>query len=94
MSMTEKLDDMGKPAWIGLMVVSFIVFWPVGLGLLAFLIWSGRMGCGRHARHWHEARHHWKEHLRASCHLPHLRFLGPAHPATDECACSVPDVQA
>ena len=40
-----KLDDIGKPAWIGVMVAGFILFWPVGLGILAYLIWSGRMGC-------------------------------------------------
>lgn len=41
----DQLDRWGKPAWIALMVVSFIMFWPVGLALLAYLIWSGRMGC-------------------------------------------------
>jgi hypothetical protein len=46
-TIAERLDDMGKPAWIALMIVSFIVFWPLGLGILAYLIWSGRMGCGR-----------------------------------------------
>ena len=51
----EKVDEIGKPAWIGLLVLSFILFWPMGLALLAFLIWSGRMGCGRHGRYerWH-----------------------------------------
>jgi Protein of unknown function (DUF2852) len=44
--MVDRMDDVGRPAWIGLMVVAFIVFWPLGLGLLAFLLWSGRMGCG------------------------------------------------
>lgn len=44
--MILKLDDLGKPAWLVLMVVGFIVFWPVGLAVLAFLLWSGRMGCG------------------------------------------------
>ncbi len=39
------LDDFGKPAWIALMVVSFILFWPAGLVVLGFLIGSGRMGC-------------------------------------------------
>jgi hypothetical protein len=48
MGITARLDDIGKPAWIGLMVLSFIIFWPLGLALLAFLIWSGRMGCWRH----------------------------------------------
>jgi len=45
MELVAKLDDYGKPAWIALMVLGFIVFWPVGLALLAFLLWSGRMGC-------------------------------------------------
>ena len=44
--MVMKLDELGRPAWIGLMVVSFILVWPVGLAILAFLLWSGRMGCG------------------------------------------------
>jgi Protein of unknown function (DUF2852) len=47
--MVAKLDDLGRPAWIALMVVGFIVFWPVGLAVLAYLIWSGRMGCGRNS---------------------------------------------
>jgi hypothetical protein len=44
--MVERIDDYGRPAWIALMVVGFILFWPVGLAILAFLLWSGRMGCG------------------------------------------------
>jgi hypothetical protein len=51
MDLVGKIDDVGKPAWIGLMVLSFIVWWPLGLATLAFLFWSGRMGrgwCGRH----------------------------------------------
>ena len=50
-----RIDDFGRPAWIVLMVLGFIVFWPVGLGILAYLLWSGRMGCGRHdIDHWRE----------------------------------------
>jgi Protein of unknown function (DUF2852) len=48
MPITAKLDGWGLPAWIALMVVAFIVWWPLGLVVLAFLIWSGRMGCGMH----------------------------------------------
>ena len=44
------LDDVGKPAWIALMIVSFILFWPAGLVVLGFLIGSGRMGCWTHHR--------------------------------------------
>lgn len=42
------LDDYGRPAWIVVMVLGFILFWPIGLAILAYLLWSGRMGCGRH----------------------------------------------
>ena len=48
MDIAAKLDDIGKPAWIGVMVLGFILFWPIGLAILAYLIWSGRMSCGRH----------------------------------------------
>lgn len=44
------LDDRGKGAWIAAMVLGFIFFWPVGLALLAYMIWSKRMfanSCGR-----------------------------------------------
>ena len=37
------LDERGKGAWIATMVVGFIFFWPVGLALLAYMIWSKRM---------------------------------------------------
>ncbi len=37
------LDDRGKGAWIALMVVAFVVAWPLGLALLAYTIWSKRM---------------------------------------------------
>src|SRR5690554_1181197 len=45
MELVERIDDYGRPAWLGLMVVAFIVFWPAGLAILAYLLWSGRMGC-------------------------------------------------
>ena len=37
------LDDRGKGAWIAAMVLGFIFFWPIGLALLAYMIWSKRM---------------------------------------------------
>ncbi len=43
-SKTERwLDDKGKGAWIAAMVLGFIFFWPVGLALLFYMIWSKRM---------------------------------------------------
>jgi hypothetical protein len=46
------LDQRGKPAWIAAMVLGFIVFWPIGLALLAYMLWSKRLGgeCGRRHR--------------------------------------------
>ncbi|GAW33884.1 hypothetical protein RA2_00929 [Roseovarius sp. A-2] len=41
------LDRQGKPAWIIAMVLGFIVFWPIGLALLGYMIWSNRMSCSR-----------------------------------------------
>ncbi|GGG61686.1 hypothetical protein GCM10011415_04800 [Salipiger pallidus] len=37
------LDERGRPAWLVAMVLGFIFFWPVGLGLLGYMIWSKRM---------------------------------------------------
>jgi Protein of unknown function (DUF2852) len=48
MPITAKLDELGKPAWIALMILGFAVWWPLGLALLAFIIGSGRMGCSHH----------------------------------------------
>jgi hypothetical protein len=51
MPITAKLDEFGKPAWIALIVLGFWAWWPLGLAMLAFTIWSGRMGCGYHGGH-------------------------------------------
>ena len=41
------LDARGKGAWIAAMILSFIFFWPLGLALLAYMIWSKRMFSGK-----------------------------------------------
>ena len=65
----ERLDDIPRPAWIALVVVSFILFWPIGLALLIYLKWSGRMFCSRRYGYWsgpegrearREAREEWR----------------------------------
>ena len=52
MHVVATLDEYGKPAWITAMIVGFLLWWPIGLGVLAYLIWSGRMGCGAWKREW------------------------------------------
>lgn len=57
------LDQRGKWAWIAAMVLGFIIFWPVGLALLAYMIWGKQMfarSCG-HRRH-HDHAHGWGRH--------------------------------
>lgn len=54
------LDDRGKGAWIAAMVLGFIFFWPVGLAILAYMIWSKRMfsksnGCNMSRRDRHQS---------------------------------------
>ena len=34
----------GSRRWIAATVILFILAWPLGLALLAYMIWSGRMG--------------------------------------------------
>lgn len=53
------MEDMPKGAWIALMVIGFILFWPIGLAILGYMTWSGKLmrgwkhGCGRHSRRRH-----------------------------------------
>lgn len=53
------LDAKGRGAWIAVIVLGFIFFWPVGLALLAYVIWSKRMfkGCAQ-SRHAARCGHH------------------------------------
>lgn len=54
MPLVAKLDELGKPAWIALMILGFWMAWPLGFAILAFALWSGRMGCwsGRNMARW------------------------------------------
>ncbi len=59
----ERLDDLSKGAWIAILVVAFILAWPIGLLILGYLLWSGKMQswrseyrCGRRSRRRHGRR--------------------------------------
>ncbi len=45
MSLIAMVEEMPRPMLILMMVLGFIVFWPIGLVVLGYLIWSGDMGC-------------------------------------------------
>jgi hypothetical protein len=53
-----QLDAWGRPAWIAVMVLGFILIWPIGLAILFYMIWSNRMSCGKSHRRWrrHDAQ--------------------------------------
>jgi hypothetical protein len=70
------------------MVIGFIVFWPIGLAILAYILWSGRMGCShrygsmqewrdRAADRWERKRERWERHMqRWGAHRGGLRQTG------------------
>src|SRR5271155_632591 len=45
MTLVNRIDEFGRPGWIALTVLGFILCWPIGLIILGFLLGSGRMGC-------------------------------------------------
>lgn len=62
------LDRRGKFGWITAMVLGFIFFWPLGLALLAYMIWGKQMfgkSCRNRDHHGHhhrgDARRAWAE---------------------------------
>lgn len=72
-----KLDEMGKGAWILAMILGFVLFWPIGLAILFYMIWSGRMGCMHHGwnsemreewrarkQEWRDRKREWKQQMR------------------------------
>ena len=37
------IDRRGKGAWLATVILGFVFFWPLGLALLFYMIWSNRM---------------------------------------------------
>jgi hypothetical protein len=74
---TAKLDEWGKPAWIALIVLGFLAWWPLGLSILAFTIWSGRMGCGMHGHgRWEDRWQHKMERMQRKMDWMRARMAG------------------
>jgi len=36
--------NLPKPAWIAIMVLGFVFFWPIGLAVLGYMWWTGKFG--------------------------------------------------
>ncbi|MEJ2002594.1 MAG: DUF2852 domain-containing protein [Maritimibacter sp.] len=62
------LDAHGKGAWIAAAVLGFIFLWPIGLALLAYMIWSKRMfsnNCNGYGHNHRKFRHHMRSQARS-----------------------------
>src|SRR2546421_8671021 len=55
MPVVAKLDELGKPAWIALVILGFLIWWPLGLATLAFIAGSGRMSSAGSMTRWYGA---------------------------------------
>jgi Protein of unknown function (DUF2852) len=55
MPVVAKLDELGKPAWIAFMILGFLIWWPLGLATLAFIVGSGRMSSSGSIARWYGA---------------------------------------
>jgi len=81
------LDDRGKGAWIAAMVLGFIFFWPIGLALLAYMIWSKRMFSSSCHGSWRDARrerfHAMRDEMHARRHAAHSAMRPSGNTAFD-----------
>lgn len=63
-----------KPQWsfvtIALMVLGFIVFWPLGLAMLAYILWGEKFGgSADKAEAWVNAKRNWARNYRSGRHM-------------------------
>jgi hypothetical protein len=45
MPLAAWLDQLPTPAWIALAILGFVIWWPLGFAILAYILWSRTMGC-------------------------------------------------
>ena len=52
-------ESPSHPGWIALMILGFVFWWPIGLAILAYIIWGRKMhrhgygfGCGDRSERW------------------------------------------
>ena len=59
MSIAARLEELPNPMWIALAILGFVYWWPLGLAVLAYILWSGRMiCCGAGFGHRNNRAHH------------------------------------
>ncbi len=78
------LDERGKGAWIAAMVLGFIIFWPVGLAFLAYMIWSKRMFSNKCRGYRHHHHHEFHAEMRNRAHAMRSAARPSGNSAFDE----------
>ena len=72
MTQSRFIEASWNPLTIGLMILGFVIFWPLGLAVIAYVLWGDRIGhsvkemsddfnaqCGKsRAKHRQQARPH------------------------------------
>jgi Protein of unknown function (DUF2852) len=88
MFLLEKIDAIGKPAWIALTIVGFWLAWPLGLAMLVFVAMSGRfrgMWCAAPGRWYNTGNAASPEMQRHGCGWPRrMRHVPSGNTAFDE----------
>lgn len=70
-----------KPEWsfitIALMVLGFVIFWPLGLAMLAFILWGEKFGgSSDKAEAWVNSKKQWARNCRNERHGGHRSHRG------------------
>jgi hypothetical protein len=61
-------ESPSHPGWIALMILGFVFWWPIGLAILAYIIWGRKMygyGCSGRWQHKMERMQYKMEKMRA-----------------------------
>lgn len=45
MSIAARLEELPTAIWIALAILGLVLWWPLGLAVLAYILWSRRMKC-------------------------------------------------
>jgi hypothetical protein len=54
-SFAARLDELPRPVWIALAILGFAYWWPLGIAIMAYTLWRGKMGCcGFDFGRWHD----------------------------------------
>ena len=71
-------NDLPTPMWLAFTVLGFVVFWPLGLAILIYVLWSGKMNCCI------ERMTAWKDDRIKCWDIAHRESLGSGNTAFDE----------